>query len=131
LKDATPEAKTLLGRLDEAVAADLSTPVILVLLQEVVRNESLNHREKSILVSSCEALLGLGLDNAATGTLDPTGRETRRTAGEHRDIQRLLAGREEARCRRDWAEADRLRDELRGLGIQVVDTPEGQSWTEL
>jgi len=37
----------------------------------------------------------------------------------------LLARREEARGARDFAAADRLRDELRGLGWEVRDGPEG------
>jgi cysteinyl-tRNA synthetase len=37
----------------------------------------------------------------------------------------LLAAREQARTARDWAEADRLRDELRGLGVEVRDGPDG------
>jgi len=37
----------------------------------------------------------------------------------------LLASREKARAAKDWAEADRMRDELAMLGWQVHDTPEG------
>ncbi|MBD2076197.1 hypothetical protein H6F86_20420 [Phormidium sp. FACHB-592] len=41
--------------------------------------------------------------------------------------QQLLAQREQARRDRQWAEADRLRDELTALGYQVVDRADGSS----
>jgi cysteinyl-tRNA synthetase len=37
----------------------------------------------------------------------------------------LVAARERARAARDWAEADRIRDELRSLGWEVRDRPAG------
>jgi cysteinyl-tRNA synthetase len=36
-----------------------------------------------------------------------------------------MAAREQARAARDYAEADRLRDELRALGFEVRDGPDG------
>jgi cysteinyl-tRNA synthetase len=43
-------------------------------------------------------------------------------------VESLVARRTEARRRRDWAEADRLRGELSGLGVVVEDTPQGTTW---
>jgi cysteinyl-tRNA synthetase len=37
----------------------------------------------------------------------------------------LLERRQAARTQRDWAEADRLRDELRSLGWEIRDGPAG------
>jgi cyanophycinase-like exopeptidase len=45
------------------------------------------------------------------------------------EVQALLARRQEARARKDWAASDALRAEIAGLGWQVVDTPEGQKVT--
>jgi cysteinyl-tRNA synthetase len=47
------------------------------------------------------------------------------------EIRALVAARDEARERKDWAEADRLRDELRARGIVLEDTPEGTVWRRL
>ena len=44
------------------------------------------------------------------------------------EVEALLARRQEARQRRDWAEADRIRDELAAQGIEVIDTPSGPHW---
>jgi cysteinyl-tRNA synthetase len=40
-------------------------------------------------------------------------------------VQELAARREHARADRDWVEADRLRDELRDMGWEVRDGPQG------
>ncbi len=41
------------------------------------------------------------------------------------EVIALVEEREAARSRRDWAAADALREEIKALGWQVVDTPEG------
>jgi len=43
-------------------------------------------------------------------------------------IEALLAEREAARKRKDFAAADALRDRLREQGIEVLDTPQGPKW---
>ncbi len=44
------------------------------------------------------------------------------------EVQALLDARMAARARRDWAESDRIRDELLRRGIAVEDTRDGQRW---
>ena len=41
------------------------------------------------------------------------------------DIEALIKARDEARANKDFASSDRIRDELKALGIELVDTPEG------
>ena len=48
-------------------------------------------------------------------------------AVEDAEIDRLVEARREARRNKDFAEADRIRDELDAMGILVEDTPEGAS----
>ena len=43
-------------------------------------------------------------------------------------VEALLAQRIEARKAKDWATADRIRDELNALGVVVMDGPEGATW---
>jgi cysteinyl-tRNA synthetase len=49
-------------------------------------------------------------------------------ADEDAEIEALVARRNEARKRRDFAESDRLRDELAARGIALEDTPQGVRW---
>ena len=44
------------------------------------------------------------------------------------EIEALLAQREAARAAKEWAEADRIRDELVEQGVEVQDTPDGVRW---
>jgi cysteinyl-tRNA synthetase len=43
-------------------------------------------------------------------------------------VEELIARREEARRRRDWAAADAIRDELQAEGVILEDTPQGVRW---
>ncbi len=44
------------------------------------------------------------------------------------EVENLIAARQAARKERNWAEADRIRDELKAMGIVLEDTPQGVKW---
>ena len=44
------------------------------------------------------------------------------------DIEKLIEARQAARKAKNWAEADRIRDELKEKGIVLEDTPQGVKW---
>ena len=44
------------------------------------------------------------------------------------DIEALIARREQARTDRDWGEADRIRDELTGMGVVLEDAAGSTQW---
>ncbi len=46
------------------------------------------------------------------------------------EIEALIEQRQEARKNKDWATADRIRDELKAKGIILKDTPQGVTWTK-
>ena len=44
------------------------------------------------------------------------------------EIEKMIAARQAARKAKNWAEADRIRDELKAEGIILEDTPQGVKW---
>ncbi len=55
------------------------------------------------------------------GILQRSGEES----GVNPDVEALIEKRNQARKERNWAEADRIRAELSGMGITIEDTPQG------
>jgi cysteinyl-tRNA synthetase len=98
-----------------AVQDDLDTPRALAVLAELEGDETMPPAARFTSVASFDRLLGLDLAGAAGGAL-PEGAEA------------LIARREEARAARDFATADRLRDQLAALGVEVTDTRSGPAW---
>ncbi len=46
------------------------------------------------------------------------------------EIEALIEKRQEARKNKDWATADKIRDDLKAMGIILKDTPQGVTWTK-
>jgi cysteinyl-tRNA synthetase len=100
-------------RFFEALRDDFNTPAALAAAFEWIREA--NSRENVGRDDLVEMLTVLGLENL----LEPETVE----AGE--EAEAMLQAREAARAARDFAEADRLRDELRARGWEVRDGPSG------
>ncbi|MCL2046172.1 MAG: cysteine--tRNA ligase [Oscillospiraceae bacterium] len=60
-------------------------------------------------------VLGLFYNDKEAGDLDE-------------DIENLIAARQTARENKDWAQADKIRDQLSDMGIVLEDTPQGIKW---
>jgi cysteinyl-tRNA synthetase len=100
---------------------DLDTPAALLALRRLEKDGEIPAGSKFESFASADRLLGLDLV-----------RDVGRPAAPPRlpdGAQGKLADREAARAARDWARADRLRDELAAVGVTVADTPDGQAWT--
>ncbi|MDJ0787872.1 MAG: cysteine--tRNA ligase [Myxococcota bacterium] len=108
-----------LERFRAAVRDDLNAPRALAIALEALRSESLGKADRRDLLTHFDAWLGLGL---LTEALPEATQET------DPRIDALVEQRQEARRRRDFAEADRIRDELAAEGITIEDTPEGPRW---
>jgi len=55
-------------------------------------------------------------------------RRCERAGIDQAEVARVLGERAEARKAKDFARSDELRDRLLAMGVQVRDTPEGQTW---
>jgi cysteinyl-tRNA synthetase len=106
-------------RFRAAVRDDLNAPRALAVAGEVARDESLTAAERRALLEEFDRWLGLDLLSAELPE-EPREVDPR--------VDALLAEREAARRRRDFAEADRIRDRLLGEGVAIEDTPEGPRW---
>jgi cysteinyl-tRNA synthetase len=102
-------------RFFDALAADFSTPQALAVIADWIRQANGEPSGTMGRADLAEMLDIFGL----RGLLEAEELDV------PDDARALLAAREEARSARDWAEADRFRDELRALGFEVRDGPDG------
>ncbi len=133
--ETSPDAEPVAGyveRFEAAMNDDFNTPEALAVLFDLARavNRSRDAGDSQLdsLVATLRQLGGrLGLLQS-----DPEAYLRGETAaGEAADdamIDELVAQREAARERRDWAEADRLRDQLTEMGIELEDSADGTRW---
>lgn len=117
------------SRKNEFIAAmddDLNTADAIAALFELTKDINTNVLGKDASKAVCERaaavfdelcdVLGL-LYNRKENTLSS-------------DIEALIEKRQEARKNKDWATADKIRDELKAQGIILKDTPQGVTWTK-
>ena len=98
-----------------AVEDDLDTPRALAVLAEMEGDDSRAPAARWRSALAFDQVLGLDLDREVQQTLPPGAEE-------------LIARRAAARAERDWAAADRLREELALMGVEVADTRSGTTW---
>ena len=108
------------ARFREALADDLNAPRAMAVVWDVARSDSLADVDRRDLMRAFDPVLGLQLGCAAAVVSDEWESDPR--------IDGLLAERNNAREAKDWATADRVRDELAAEGIEIVDSPEGPRW---
>ena len=100
--------------IESAFNTDLDTPRVIMRLREIEKSDSDN---KASFFRYADQVLGLDLDRPLEAkVLTP-------------QMKTLLDERALARTEKRWADSDRLRVELENLGLDIKDTPEGQSWS--
>ncbi|MFP3466125.1 cysteine--tRNA ligase [Leifsonia sp. SIMBA_070] len=117
----------------EAMDDDLAVPQALAVLHDTVRsgNAALDAEDLEAAATARGHALAM-TEVLGINPLSPQWRTGGSTAAESalgELIGRLLADRQEARAARDFAAADRIRDELTAAGITIEDTPTGSHWS--
>jgi cysteinyl-tRNA synthetase len=109
-----------LRRFWTALADDLNAPQALAATWDAVRDPDLTPADTWAFLVDADRALGFGLATVAAPDADASGSDPR--------VDALVAEREAARSAKDYATSDRIRDELAGEGIEIVDTADGPTW---
>ena len=112
----TEKAKELDAKFREALDNDLNTSLAITALYDTLKAD-VNDATKLYLVGEYDKVLSLGLISEKSEESDLDS-----------EIEALIAERQEARKNKDWATADRIRDELAARHIKLIDTPDGIKW---
>jgi cysteinyl-tRNA synthetase len=102
----------------EAVEDDLNMPRALAAMWSVVKAEDAPPAERYATLLEMDKVLGLGFAEMREEQLGL----------DEGEIERLIVERGEARRAKDFARADRLREQLRAAGVEIMDTPQGTTW---
>lgn len=117
----------LKARFEKAMDADLNTSLAITALYNVLKAKT-NDVTKLAALEDFDRVLSLDL--LAHGEKQRRA-DREAQAKEERDpeIDALIQQRTEAKKAKNWAEADRIRDELKARGITITDTPQGTKWS--
>ncbi len=130
-----PEPGVLCAEFTAAMDDDLGTPGALAAIHGVVREgntalDAADHRAALGAAASVRAMTGvLGLDPLDARWARGGGAGDAASSALSTLVDDLLAQRQEARARRDFAAADELRGRLTAAGIAVEDSPDGPAWS--
>lgn len=117
--DPTELRSQLVGDMREqflnALGEDLHVPEALAHAWKIARSSDLSPHEKFTLFRFFDQVFGLQIESKKTVELTETQR-------------RMISEREEARHRKDWKNADLLRDALLADGIRLRDHTGGTEW---
>ncbi len=113
-------------RFEKAMDADLNTSLAITALYDVLKAKT-NDQTKLAALADFDRVLSLGLlehaDKARQAQKEAEAQEERDP-----EIDALVEQRTQAKKAKNWAEADRIRDELKARGITIIDTPQGAKW---
>lgn len=114
------KADELDKKFKEALDNDLNTSLGLTAVYDVLKADT-NDATKLYLIEKFDEVLGLDLTKSTAESDNNLDAE----------IESLIAKRQEARANKDWATADKIRDDLLARNIKLIDTPEGVKWEQI
>lgn len=121
------KAKGYLDSFKADLENDLATPQALSRLQVAVKDNELKAEDALFLIKKMDSVLALDLLKEAESSVS-SGAELNSIDPEAAQIEQLLLQRTQAKKDKDFALADKIRDDLAAKGIIIVDTPTGPTW---
>ena len=125
--DADAFAK-LKERFTGALNGDLNTSLAVTAVYDVLKAKT-NDATKLAALADFDQVLSLNLLAAAEKLRKQQAEEA--TASADPEIDALVEARTAAKKAKNFAEADRIRDELKARGIEIIDTPQGVKWRKV
>ncbi len=127
--DLSKERDAYQKKFNQAMDDDFNTPEALAVLFDVAREiNRLRENNPEMVIPLAQFLKKqaniLGILQQDPDTFLKAGIQ----ADEAQRVQALIVARNKARADKNWAEADKIRDELAGLGVSLSDTSEGTDW---
>ena len=127
------EVRKLIEEVYNNLCDDLNTPMALAQIFEAVRIiNTVKDKKMTLDASDYKALVDL-FDNVVYGVLGLRDEEAAEGGKAVKTIDGLinmvLEQRKAAKAAKDWATSDRIRDDLKALGVLIKDTKDGTEWT--
>ncbi|MBR2876762.1 MAG: cysteine--tRNA ligase [Clostridia bacterium] len=122
--------KALTEEFKNALDNDINTSLGITVLYNVLKYKT-NDKTKLHLLNEFDKVLSLSLLDEAKKLNENKKEEAAAGADSEfgKYVEEQLALRAEAKKAKNWAEADRIRDELTAKGVKILDTPEGSKWS--
>lgn len=132
LKDieaSSPDASTT-AKFYAALQEDLNTPLAFSELHAIAKaanssKQAAHQAQLKAALLECGASLGL-LQQDPDAWFGVGGQDSQ---AQH--IEQLIVQRNAARAAKDFATADKIRDDLAAMGVEILDRPEGTSWRKI
>ena len=115
-------------RFNNALNGDLNTSLAVTAVYDVLKAKC-SDATKLAALADFDTVLSLNLISAAQKIKDKQAQEE--AANADPEIDALVAERTAAKKAKDFATADRIRDELKARGIEIIDTPQGAKWRKV
>ncbi len=111
-----------------ALNGDLNTSLAVTAVYDALK-EKTTDATKLAAIADFDRVLCLDLLKAAEKLNAKQAEEEAVSADP--EIDALVAARTQAKKDKNYAEADRIRDELKARGIEIIDTPQGAKWRKV
>lgn len=123
----TNSSSIYLNQFKEAISDSFDMPKAIAVFNTVLNDKNISYNEKIYLINEIDKVLGLDIIKNVLNLMINTKAEPEL----EKEIERIIALRDNAKKSKNFAMADQLRDEALKLGVELIDTPEGTTWKKV